>query len=104
MAPADWTDAIAFDELWDGAGVPVTVREKELAVFRIGDAVYATDLLCSHGHARLCDGFVEGREIECPLHQGRFSLETGVATAEPAVDPIGCYPTRVIDGRVLIQT
>ena len=33
-------------------------------IFRIGGNTLATDNLCTHGHARLCEGFVEGFEIE----------------------------------------
>ena len=54
------------------------------------------------GEASLCEGFVEGDEIECPWHSGRFSIRTGEATAMPADEPIRAYPVRVIDGQVCI--
>ena len=100
--PAHWTDAAAFDELWDGAGIAVAAGGLEVALFRIGDAVYATDNLCSHGHARLCEGFVEGFDIECPLHQGRFDVRSGAATCAPAVDAIKTFPVRIEGGRVFL--
>ena len=99
---AHWHDAAAFDELWDGAGIAVNVGTRELGLFRIGDAVYAIDNICTHGQARLCEGFVEGSEIECPLHQGRFDLRSGEATCAPAVDPVKTYPVRIDGGRVYL--
>jgi naphthalene 1,2-dioxygenase ferredoxin component len=99
----EWIDAAATDDLWDGAGIGVVVKGRELALFRAGDAVYATDALCTHGHARLCEGFVEGHEIECPLHQGRFDLRSGVPTCEPAVEPLRTYPVRIDGGRVWLS-
>ena len=100
---SEWHDTAAEADLWDGAGTSVAVQGREIAVFRIGDAVFATDNLCTHGHARLCDGFVEGFEIECPLHQGRFDLRTGAATCAPAVEAVKTYPVRIDAGRVFVQ-
>jgi naphthalene 1,2-dioxygenase system ferredoxin subunit len=97
-----WIDAAAQDDLWDDSGTSVVLNGLEIALFRVGDAAYATDNLCSHGQARLCDGFVEGHEIECPLHQGRFDLRTGQASAEPAVEAIKTYPVRIEGGRVYV--
>jgi len=98
----DWIDAAAQDDLWEDSGTSVVLNGREIALFRVGDAAYATDNLCSHGQARLCDGFVEGHEIECPLHQGRFDLRTGQASAEPAVEAIRTYPVRIEGGRVYV--
>ena len=55
---------------------------------------------CTHGDALLCDGFLEGHEIECPHHQGRFDVRTGAATAAPAEVALATWPARVVDGRI----
>jgi len=73
------------------------------AIDLVGGAVFATDNRCSHGDARLCDGFLEGHEIECPHHQGRFDIRTGAATAEPAKTALATYPARLEGGRVLLR-
>ena len=40
-----------------------------IAVFRTeDDEFYALDDICTHGNASLADGWVEGAEVECPLH------------------------------------
>lgn len=99
----EWLDATAEADLWDGAGTSVLVNGRDIAIFRIGDAVFATDNLCTHGHARLCDGFVDAFEIECPLHQGRFDLRSGAPTCAPAVDAVKTYPVRIDGGRVYLS-
>ena len=99
----EWTDAAAEADLWDGAGTSVLVRGRDIAIFRIGEEADATDNLCTHGHARLCDGFVEGFEIECPLHQGRFDLRSGAPTCAPAVEAVKTYPVRIASGRVYLS-
>lgn len=98
----DWTDAMAEADLWDDAPVGVVVQGREIALYRIGAEVFATDNLCTHGQARLCDGFIDGHEIECPLHQGRFDLRTGQATGAPAAVPIRTYAVRLADGRIRV--
>lgn len=97
---SEWIDAAAEADLPDDAGLGVSVAGREIALFRIGAAVYAIDNLCTHDHATLCDGFIEGHEIECPLHQARFDLRTGEATCAPATEPVRTYPVRIEAGRV----
>lgn len=74
-----------------------------LAIFRLPDGCFVTDDTCTHGEAQLSDGFIEGDQIECPFHAGRFCIKTGEAKAMPASEPIKAYPTRVIDGQVCIR-
>ena len=74
-----------------------------LAVFQLDDGFYVTDDTCSHGEASLCDGFVDGDEVECPWHSGKFCIKDGSATAFPAIEPIKVYRTRVVDGQVYIN-
>ena len=69
----------------------------------VGDAVYATDNLSTHGHARLCDGFLEGHEIECPLHQGKFDVRDGRPTCDPVTDAVRRDPVKIEGGRVFLQ-
>jgi naphthalene 1,2-dioxygenase ferredoxin component len=98
-----WTDAAAESDLWDDAGISVVVQGRDIALFRTAGAVYALDNLCTHGQARLCDGFVEGFEIECPLHQGRFDLRSGAPTCAPVAEGVNTYPVRIDGGRVYLS-
>ena len=61
-------------------------------IYTVGDAVYATDNICTHGQARLCDGFLDGHEIECPLHQGKFDVRDGRPTCEPVDEAAAQLP------------
>jgi nitrite reductase/ring-hydroxylating ferredoxin subunit len=63
---------------------------------RIGhQEVYATANICTHGHARLCEGFLESNEIECPLHQGRFDMTNGKPVLEPVTESIKTFPVKI---------
>ena len=98
-----WVEALAFDDVFMGDVMPLTVADRELALYGIDGEVFVTDNLCTHGMARLCDGFLEGHEIECPVHQGRFDVRTGVPTCAPATAPIRVYPVKIEAGRVWVQ-
>jgi naphthalene 1,2-dioxygenase system ferredoxin subunit len=98
-----WTDVAAEADLFEGAGIAVTPCGHDIALFSVDGQVFATDNLCSHGNARLCDGFIEGLEIECPFHQGRFDLKTGAATLAPASQAIKVWPVKIEAGRVWLD-
>ena len=76
---------------------------RQIAIYLVDGAVFATDNVCTHGMARLCDGFLEGHEIECPHHQGRFDVRTGEATCAPAKVALATYPARLDGDRIQLQ-
>ena len=39
---------------------------------------------CTHACGSLSEGYIEGDEIQCPLHDGRFNIRTAEATRPPA--------------------
>jgi naphthalene 1,2-dioxygenase system ferredoxin subunit len=102
ISSRNWVDVVALDDLWESTGHGTVVAGHDIALFRIGEVVHVIDNLCNHGHARLCEGFVEGHEIECPLHRGRFDLRTGAPTCAPVTDAIRTYPVRIHAGPVLV--
>lgn len=79
------------------------VKGAAYAVFLVDGAFYVTQDQCTHGPGSLADGFVEGCEIECPFHQGRFDIRTGAPTAAPCTEPLRTWAARVVDGRVCID-
>ena len=103
MSTPTWIDALASDDLPADDVLGVIVAGRDVAVYTLGDEVYATDNLCTHGHARLCDGFLEGHEIECPLHQGKFDVRNGAPLCDPVCEPLRSYPVKVEGGRVFLR-
>jgi len=97
-----WVEAAALDELPADDVRGVQVQGLALALYRVGAEVYATDDLCTHAHARLCEGFLEGHEIECPLHQGRFDVRSGKALCAPLTEDLRSYPVKIEGGRVFV--
>ena len=56
-----------------------------------------------HGPGCLSEGYVEGFEIECPFHQGRFDLRTGMPTEAPCEIPVATWTPVLRDGGVFID-
>ena len=100
---SQWTDVASEGDLFEDAGIPVTVQGRDIALFFVKGAVYATDNLCTHGNAMLSDGYMEGHDIECPFHQGKFDVRSGCATAAPCTDPVKVWPVKVEGGRVYLD-
>ncbi|TDW29446.1 bifunctional 3-phenylpropionate/cinnamic acid dioxygenase ferredoxin subunit [Cryobacterium psychrophilum] len=72
-----------------------------LAIFHTEDGeVFALDDTCSHQDASLADGWVDGCEVECPLHASRFDLRTGRVDAPPAKRGVRTHAVTIIDGDI----
>ena len=100
---AAWTDVAAVDDLFDGASIEVRPQGREIALHCVDGVPYATDNVCTHGAGSLCEGYLEGFEIECPLHQGRFDVRDGRPLCDPVTEPIRVYPVRIEGGRVWLD-
>jgi naphthalene 1,2-dioxygenase system ferredoxin subunit len=66
-----------------------------IAVYNVNGTYFSTENLCTHAYAELSDGGLEGNEIECPLHAGRFGVRTGQAIGRPVTCNLKTYPVRV---------
>ncbi len=60
------------------------------------------DDTCTHQDASLADGWLEGCEVECPLHGSRFDLRTGKVDAPPAKLPVRTHHVVVQNGTVYV--
>ena len=97
-----WHDVGEPDDFPDGAVWPVVAGGMAIAVFRQGEALHALHDLCTHGHARLSEGYIEDGCIECPLHQGLFEISTGKPCGGPVTEAVRSYPVKVFAGRVAV--
>ena len=58
-------------------GLSVAHAGGRIALFRIGDCVYAIDDSCPHSGASLANGKLEGALVRCPGHGLQFDVRTG---------------------------
>ncbi|SDN84623.1 bifunctional 3-phenylpropionate/cinnamic acid dioxygenase ferredoxin subunit [Geodermatophilus sp. DSM 45219] len=99
MVPVCPTSALPPGEairVTDGVPAPI-------AVFNVDGEFLAIDDTCTHQDASLADGWLEGCEVECPLHASCFDLRTGMPSGPPAKAPVRTHPVTVVDGTVHVQ-
>jgi naphthalene 1,2-dioxygenase system ferredoxin subunit len=100
---SEWQRVAALSELEPDYPKGVKAAGRDIALYLVEGNVYATDNICSHAYARLSDGFVDGFQVICPLHQGSFDVRTGAVIDPPCVEPIATFECRVEDDDVLVK-
>lgn len=73
------------------------------AVFVLGDRYYVISDTCTHGPGSLSEGYVDGCEVECPFHQGRFDIRTGEVRSAPCSIPVRTWTAYLVNGRIEID-
>ncbi len=93
------------DEVWEGAiRLALLPDGQRIALFNVDGEILATDDTCTHGAASLSeDGQVEGDQVECSWHNGRFDIRTGQPCAMPCDKPLRTWPVQVVDGQVYLR-
>ena len=100
---SNWIELAAVDAIPEDDVIGIDAGGKSFALYLVDGEVYATDNICTHGNARLCDGFLEGHEIECPLHQGKFDIRNGKAMCAPLTEDVKTYPVKIEGTRVYVE-
>lgn len=100
---SDWIRIAALDDLPDGRGVRAVIGDDAVAVFRVGESVYALGDRCSHAEASLAEGELFDGMVECPRHGSEFDLTTGRPHSLPATTPVPTYAVKVLEGEVLLE-
>jgi naphthalene 1,2-dioxygenase system ferredoxin subunit len=89
-------------EVAEGEMKQVSVGKRSFALYRLGGRFYATDAFCTHGHALLTEGYIEGELVECPMHGGTFEIASGKPVGQPCVEPLIVYPVKLEQDQVSI--
>lgn len=90
-----WCRAAGLAEVPEDDPLGVEVEGVAIALYRVEGRYHATSNVCTHAFALLSDGLLDGCEIECPLHNGRFDVRTGRALSSPAETDLKVFPVRV---------
>ena len=88
-----WLDAGPATHLCKEDVMRVDCGRKTFALYRDAEGkLYATSGICTHGNTHLAEGYVKGKIIECPKHNGRFNLSDGSPARPPACRGLVTYP------------
>ena len=82
----------------------VKIKDKLIFITRCRDKFYAADNECPHEGGLLHEGEVSfRREVVCPWHGYRFSLENGTETSGKNCRPLTTYNIRVDGDGVFVH-
>ena len=96
--------ALRASEVPEGSVAKAVVNKRELAIVRRAGKFYALDGVCTHEGGPLGEGTVDGEELVCPWHEGRYNTATGEANPETDwVIDIKSFPVKVEVGYVWVD-
>jgi NAD(P)H-dependent nitrite reductase small subunit len=84
-------------------GCLIEVAGRKIALFRIGESVYAIDNVCPHKGGPLNEGILNEGVVSCPWHHWGFDVRTGAMPSVPS-KKIACFAVRVEAGDVYLDT
>jgi 3-phenylpropionate/trans-cinnamate dioxygenase ferredoxin subunit len=73
---------------------------REIVICHTREGVFALDNICTHAHARMCEGRLRATRLVCPLHGASFDIRDGRVLGPPAVVPLPTHQVRVVDGTI----
>ena len=95
---SDWVQVADLKELARRRKTVVTVGDEQIALFLVGEKVYALADICIHKQKSLHKGSLFGGKVVCPGHQWTFDLETGWEADQEQCQPT--YQVKIEDGAV----
>ncbi len=99
-----WIDACSADGLDAEEAIRFDQGGRTFSIFRNDrDEYFCTDGLCTHEEVHLADGLVMENTVECPKHASIFDFTTGEVETPPACANLRTYPTKLENGRVMIE-
>ncbi len=107
MPAEDWLRVCPLAQVPAGGGVCALVHGRQIALVRLGDAVYALDNFDPASGANVLSRGITGevngqRVIASPLYKHHYSLATG-RCLEDAAAAVNVYPACVAGGEIWVR-
>jgi nitrite reductase/ring-hydroxylating ferredoxin subunit len=83
-------------ELPLGSMRAVMLEGREILLCHTREGLFALDNICTHAHARLCEGRLRATRLVCPLHGASFDIRDGRVLGPPAEVALPTYAVRVV--------
>lgn len=101
----DYTEAPVchVDDLADGELKEVRVGDTDVLLARADGQFYALYPQCSHYHAPLVKGLLNGHRLICPWHNACFDIRNGHRLEAPALNGLPTHEVRIEGGQVFVR-
>lgn len=102
-----WVDICQVDDLLPNAGIAALVDNKQVAVFKIGEQLFALDNHDPFSNANVLSRGIVGNldeqlVVASPIYKQHFTLETGQCLEDDTVS-VPRYAVRTQEGRVQVH-
>jgi len=84
------------------SSIPIEIEDKNLALFKVGDTVFAYQNMCPHKGAPLHEGEIKDGLVICPWHGWQLELDTGQMRNNRKIC-LRSYPAEIRDGEIFLE-
>jgi nitrite reductase/ring-hydroxylating ferredoxin subunit len=103
MTESTFVPVMRLAEIRRGSMQTRILEGREIVICHTREGVFALDNICTHAHARMCEGRLRATRLVCPLHGASFDIRDGRVLGPPAVVPLAAFAVRVVDGVIEIS-
>ena len=100
MTNSSFVPVMTLAEIPLGSMQARVLEGREIVICHTREGVFALDNVCTHAHARMCEGRLRATRLVCPLHGASFDIRDGRVLGPPAVVPLPTHQVRVVDGTI----
>ena len=101
MNQPSFVPVMTLAEIPQGSMQAKVLEGREIVICHTREGgVFALDNICTHAHARMCEGRLRATRLVCPLHGASFDVRDGRVLGPPAVVPLPTFPVRVVEGMI----
>jgi len=100
-----WQRVAAHSDIEAGSPLGAKLGDLDIVLVAHEGQVHALAGICPHAYALMCDGFLDGAVIECPLHAAAFDIRTGkLIDGPPGTHDLAVHETKVEEGQVWVRS
>ena len=93
-----------LEDVHEGEITLVEIGKDQIALYRIGEEIFATSNICTHEQCELDqNNIIEGEEVECTCHGSKFNIKTGAVVQAPAFEPLPVYKTEIRGDEIFVE-
>ena len=100
----DWIDVGTRDQVDPDQPLAISIGDDKFGIYEVGGELHAIEDVCPHAAALLTQGFVDGCEVECPLHNAVFDITTGRHLRGETCRDVKTFPVRLVGATIQIQS
>jgi nitrite reductase/ring-hydroxylating ferredoxin subunit len=100
MTNTSFVPAMTLAEIPQGSMQARVLEGREIVICHTREGVFALDNVCTHAHARMCEGRLRATRLVCPLHGASFDIRDGRVLGPPATVALPTHQVRVVDGTI----